>query len=58
MNDFEGLELRIKNWKVSLLEVESVQSSFFDDRSIFPDGSVKFDNALLMKNIEHEWIGL
>lgn len=56
--DFDGLELRAKNWKVSLLNVESVHSSFFEDQSIFPLGSVKFDNALLMKDIEHEWVGL
>jgi hypothetical protein len=56
--DYDGLELRTQNWKVSLLEVESVQSSFFEDESIFPKGSVKFDNALLMKDIEHEWVGL
>ena len=57
-NKFDGLELRVKNWKVSILDVESVQSSFFDDKMIFPTGSVKFDNALLMRDIEHEWIGL
>ncbi len=57
-NDFEGLELKAYNWKVSLLDVEDVKSSFFEDESIFPKGSIKFDNALLMKNIEHEWIGL
>ena len=57
-NNYEGLELKAYNWVVSLLEVESVQSSFFEDKKIFPEGSVKFDNALLMKNIEHEWIGL
>lgn len=57
-NDFDGLELRTKNWKVSLLEVESVKSSFFENENIFPKGTVKFDNALLMKDIEHEWIGL
>ena len=57
-NDFDGLELKVYNWKVSLLEVEHVKSSFFENESIFPKGSVKFDNALLMKNIEHEWIGL
>lgn len=55
---FEGLELKAYNWKVSLLEIESVHSSFFEDESIFPNGSVKFDNALLMRDIEHEWIGL
>lgn len=57
-NNYEGLELKTYDWKVSLLEVESVRSSFFEDRSIFPEGSVKFDNALLMKNIEHEWKSL
>ena len=43
---------------MSILEVEEVWSSFFEDESICPKGTVKFDNALLMKNIEHEWIGL
>lgn len=56
--NYDGLELKAYNWEVSLLEVENVQSSFFEDETIFPKGSVKFDNALLMKNIEHEWIGL
>jgi len=55
---FDGLELKAYTWKTTLLEVEHVQSSFFEDKSIFPEGSVKFDNALLMKGIEHEWIGL
>ncbi|GAA5038540.1 hypothetical protein GCM10011506_36450 [Marivirga lumbricoides] len=57
-NNFDALELKTSSWKVSLLEVEKVESSFFEDRDIFPEGSVKFDNALLMKNIAHEWIGL
>ncbi len=57
-NNFEGLELRAYNWKVSLLDVKNVKSSFFENENIFPKGSVKFDNALLMRDIEHEWIGL
>ena len=57
-NNFEGLELKTYNWDVSLLEVESVKSSFFENDKRFPKGTVKFDNALLMRNIEHEWIGL
>jgi hypothetical protein len=57
-SNFEGLELKVYNWKMSILEVEDVKSSFFDNESFFPKGSVKFDNALLMKDIEHEWIGL
>ncbi len=55
---FDGLELKAHNWKVSLLEVTAVYSSFFEDQAIFPKGSVTFDNALLMKDIDHEWIGL
>ncbi|MEW7292866.1 DUF2071 domain-containing protein [Aquimarina sp. 2304DJ70-9] len=57
-NDFEGLELKAYNWKVSLLDVKNVQSSFFENENIFPKGSVRLDNALLMRDIEHEWIGL
>ncbi|AXT63369.1 hypothetical protein D1816_24505 [Aquimarina sp. AD10] len=57
-NEFDGLKLEAYNWKVSLLEVKEVQSSFFENEDIFPKGSVKFDNALLMRDIEHEWIAL
>jgi len=57
-SDFDGLELKAYTWEVTLLDVEEVTSSFFENRSIFPEGSVKFDNALIMKSIEHEWIGL
>ena len=52
---FDGLELRPRQWRVSPLAVSRVESSFFDDRSMFPEGSVEFDNALMMRGIEHEW---
>jgi hypothetical protein len=52
---FEGLELRSVNWSVRPLSVEEQESSFFEDHARFPPGSVHFDCALLMKNIEHEW---
>jgi hypothetical protein len=54
---FQGLELRCPEWKVEPLAVESVQSSYFDDRTLFPPGSSEFDCALLMRNIAHEWHG-
>lgn len=57
-NTFDGLKLDTEIWEVSPLKVNQVRSSFFEDESIFPKGSVKFDNALLMKSIEHEWKGL
>jgi Uncharacterized conserved protein (COG2071) len=54
---FHGLELRCRNWHVEPLEVEEVRSSYFDDTTQFPPGSIKFDCALLMRGIEHEWHG-
>jgi hypothetical protein len=52
---FEGLKLKTYNWNVRPLEVHNVKSSFFENEDNFPKGSVTFDNALLMTNIEHEW---
>ena len=57
-NNFEGLKLETYNWEVEPLEVSHVKSSFFEDETIFPKGSVQFDNAILMTNIEHEWKSL
>ncbi len=54
---FQGLELRCLNWWAEPLEVEEVRSSFFEDESLFPKGSIEFDCALLMRGIEHEWHG-
>ncbi|QJX48020.1 hypothetical protein HMJ29_14160 [Hymenobacter taeanensis] len=52
---FDGLQLKTYNWQVKPLAVSEVQSSFFADSTIFPAGSIKFDNALLMTKVEHEW---
>jgi hypothetical protein len=54
---FQGLELRCLNWRMEPLEVEKVRSSFFEDESHFPKGSIEFDCALLMRGIDHEWHG-
>jgi hypothetical protein len=52
---FQGLVLRCVNWQVEPLEVDEVRSSFFEDESLFPQGSIEFDSALLMRDIHHEW---
>jgi hypothetical protein len=52
---FEGLKLETYTWQVRPLEVSSVRSSFFENEALFPKGSIKFDNALLMTGVEHEW---
>jgi hypothetical protein len=54
---FDGLELRSFSWHVSPLAVERAESSFFEDRTLFPPGSAEFDCALLMRGIDHEWHG-
>jgi hypothetical protein len=52
---FDGLELRSLRWEVRPLVVDRVASSYFEDRERFPPGSVTFDSALLIEQIEHEW---
>lgn len=53
--EFDGLELRCDTWNLTPLAVERVESSFFSNPGLFPPGSVTFDSAFLMRNIEHEW---
>lgn len=51
----DGLSLITRTWSVAALDVQHVHSSFFSDRARFPEGSIEFDCALVMRNIEHEW---
>jgi hypothetical protein len=53
--EFEALELRSEAWHMEPLAVEVVESSLFDNRTLFPQGAAEFDCALLMRNIAHEW---
>ncbi|MGI8542697.1 MAG: DUF2071 domain-containing protein [Aridibacter sp.] len=53
--NLDGVKLQIDNWQVKPLEITSVESSFYNDESIFPKGTIEFDHALIMQNIEHEW---
>jgi Uncharacterized conserved protein (COG2071) len=55
---FQGVELECQNWQVNALDVEHVESSFFDETRRFPKGSIEFDCALLMRGIKHEWHGV
>jgi len=51
----DGLLLRTLDWRVRALSVSEVHSSFFADQHRFPDGSIQFDHALVMRDIPHEW---
>jgi hypothetical protein len=52
---FDGIELDAHAWNLSPLAVSEVQSSFFDDAEQFPAGSVEFDSAFLMRQIDADW---
>jgi len=52
---FDGLELHCPKWELIPLEVERVESSFFEDDRLFPMASTQFDSAFLMRNVPHEW---
>lgn len=51
----DGITLKTKEWKVKPLQLDRISSSLYDDKSIFPEGSIEFDHALIMQNVEHEW---
>ena len=50
-----GIELKCETWQVEALAVERLESSFFEDISLFPRGTVQVDCALLMRGIGHRW---
>lgn len=54
---FDGLELQCKNWVAEPMEINVIRSSYFEDTNRFPVGSVDFDCALLMRDIDHQWHG-
>ncbi len=51
----DGLKLETKEWRVELLQVSRIYSSYFADETKFPPGTVEFDHALIMRNVEHQW---
>jgi hypothetical protein len=45
-------------WKVEPAAVERARSSFFEDTTRFPEGSVVLDHALVMRRIPVQWQSL
>lgn len=54
-NRFDGLLLRMLEWRVRALAVTKVHSTFFEDKDCFPAGAIEFDHALVMRDIPHQW---
>ncbi len=51
----EGVQLRPASWNITPARVEHLDAPYFTDPERFPPGSIQFDSALLMRNIDHEW---
>jgi hypothetical protein len=51
----DGLILRTVDWRIGAMSVVDVRSSYFSDNDRFPEGSVEFDHALVMRDVAHEW---
>jgi Uncharacterized conserved protein (COG2071). len=51
----DGMMLITKHWEVKPLAVDSVKSTFFENKELFPEGTIEFDCALIMRDIQHEW---
>lgn len=51
----DAIELRTFDWRLRPLRVKHIKSTFYDDRELFPSGSISFDCALMMTNLNHEW---
>ncbi len=52
---YHGMELKSLDWSIQPMRTEQVYSRVLHDDAVFPNGSVEFDCALLMRNIKHEW---
>lgn len=52
---FDGIELWMPDWTVRPLKVEIVRSSYFENILRFPAGSIEFDDAMIMRDLKHEW---
>ncbi|MBS1992501.1 MAG: DUF2071 domain-containing protein [Cyanobacteria bacterium SZAS LIN-3] len=51
----EGMELVTREWLARPVSMERTDSAFYTDEAKWPRGSVEFDCALIMRDIEHEW---
>ena len=55
---FDGLRMDSERWEGTPMRCGYVQSSMFEDRSVFPKGSATFDHALLVRDVAARWVPL
>ena len=51
----EGMEFRTDAWSIEPFDLDTVESSYFDDQSRFPADSIALDSALVMRNVPATW---
>lgn len=51
----EGVRLHTDHWAVEPVSVTSARSSFLDDRTRFPAGSLELDCGLVMRDVPVQW---
>ena len=55
-NQFDAIELTTVEWRMEPLKVKECYSAYFSNTSMFPEGSVEFDSAMIMRNLKHSWV--
>ncbi len=55
-SQFDAIELKTVEWRMEPLKVKESYSAYFSDTSRFPEGSVDFDSAMIMRNLKHSWV--
>lgn len=53
---FDAIELTTNEWGMEPLKVKEKYSAYFSNTSMFPEGSVEFDSAMIMRNLKHSWV--
>jgi hypothetical protein len=51
----DGMRLETVGWHVRPVVVEQIHSTFFSNSTLFPEASVCYDHALIMRNHLHQW---
>jgi len=54
----DGLQLATSRWHLDPCQIESTTSSYFDDLTVFPAGSIQSDSALVMRQVPVRWTAL
>lgn len=53
--ELDGVRLETDTWNGVPLQIETFESSFFNNQEVFPEGSFEIDSSYLMRDINHYW---